>query len=147
MIYLGADHRGFELKEKIKLLLTEMEYDYEDVGAFELDNSDSYPEFASKVSEKIINDEDRGIIICGSGVGVDIVANKYDNIRSGLAINHEQVQQARRDDDINVLTLAADYVSDENLHEILLAFLMTEFSGEPRKVQRINEINKIAQNE
>src|SRR3989344_6960123 len=100
MIYLAADHRGFRLKEKVKQWLTEWGYDYEDMGAFILDPTDDYPFYAKKVVESMVELDDRGILVCGSGVGVDDVANKFDGIRSGLAISREQIYAARNDDDI-----------------------------------------------
>src|SRR3990167_2156290 len=105
-IYLGADHRGFQLKEELKQFL-ETNYDVEDCGAFEKIESDDYTDFAIKVAEKVSSNEgSRGIVICGSGVGVDITANKFPKIRCGLGINREQIKAARNDDDVNVLALA-----------------------------------------
>ena len=143
MIYLAADHRGFQLKEKIKLWLDEWGYDYEDVGAFELDPSDDYPIYAKKVAESIVESEDRGILVCGSGVGVDEVANKFDGIRSGLAINKEQIYSARNDDNINVLALASDFTSEEEAKEIIKTFLDTEFADEERFNRRLKEVGDI----
>lgn len=140
MIYVGADHKGFELKEKIKSWLTENGFDYEDVGAFELNPEDDYPDFAKAVAEKITNPGDRGIIICGSGVGVDEVANKFAGVRSGLAINAEQIKSARHDDDINVLALAADYTPPEEALIIAEAFLRTGFSEEEKYKKRIDKL-------
>jgi len=146
MIYIGADHRGFKLKESIKKFLSDNDYIFEDVGAFQLDPADDYPGFAKKVAERIIDRKDRGIIICGSGVGVDDVANKFSGVRSGLAINEDQIKAARNDDDINVLSLASDYISEDQAIKIVGIFLETEFSGEERHSRRIKEINKIENN-
>ncbi len=143
MIYLAADHRGFQLKEKIKEWLTQGGYDYEDMGAFELDPSDDYPLYTKKVAESMVEPDDRGILVCGSGVGVDDVANKFDGIRSGLAINKEQIHAARNDDNINVLALASDFTSEEEAREIVKTFLDTEFAGEERFNRRLGEIGEI----
>ena len=143
MIYIGADHRGFKLKEKIKKWLDEWGHDYQDVGAFEVDPNDDFPVYASKVAESITELEDRGIIICGSGVGVDEVANKFDGIRSGLAINREQIEAARNDDNINVLAIASDYIVEDDAREIVKTFLETEFSDEERFNRRLAEIGDI----
>ena len=143
MIYIGTDHRGFKLKEKVKQWLTEWGYEYHDVGAFEYDQNDDYPVYASKVVESMTEPDDRGIIICGSGVGVDDVANKFDGIRSGLAINKEQIEAARRDDNINVLALASDFTSEEDAQEIVRTFLKTEFADEERFNRRLGEIGEI----
>lgn len=143
MIYLAADHRGFQLKEKIKQWLIKWGYDHEDLGAFELDPADDYPVYAKKVAESIVELDDRGILICGSGVGVDEVANKFDGIRSGLAISKEQIKSARNDDNINVLALAADFISEDEAKEIVKTFLDTEFADEERFNRRLKEIGDI----
>src|SRR3990167_3032203 len=143
MIYLAADHRGFKLKEKIKQWLSKWGYDYEDMGAFELDPSDDYPVYAKKMAESMVELDDRGIIVCGSGVGVDEVANKFDGIRSGLAINKEQIHAARNDDDINVLALASDFTTEDEAKEIAKTFLKTEFADEERFNRRLGEIGEI----
>lgn len=143
MIYIGADHKGFELKEKLMELFDEMNFEYEDMGAFHNDPEDDYPEFALKVARSIIDQEDRGIVICGSGVGVDEVANKVSGIRCGLAINKDQIRAARHDDDINVLALAADHTSEDDVKEIVKIFLDTDFSGEERYQRRIHEVEGI----
>src|SRR3989339_1779 len=143
MIYIGADHRGFEFKEKIKTWLTENEFDYEDVGAFELNLDDSFVDFAELVAEKIVNFDDRGIIICGSGVGVDVVANRHENVRSGLAIDVDQIRSAREDDDINILALAADHTPEVEILDIVSTFLNTDFSSEEKYHDRVRQFNTI----
>ncbi len=143
MIYIAADHRGFQLKEKIKKWLSESGYDHEDMGAFEIDPNDDYPVYAKKVAESMVEPEDRGILVCGSGVGVDEVANKFDGIRSGLAINKEQIYSARNDDNINVLALASDFTSEEEAKEIIKTFLDTEFADEERFNRRLKEVEEI----
>lgn len=143
MIYLGADHRGFKLKEKMKKWLDEWGHEYQDLGAFEYDQGDDYPIYAAKVAESMTEPDDRGVLLCGSGVGVDEVANKFDGVRSGLAINKEQIEAARSDDNINVLAIAADYTSEDDAQEILKTFLETEFSDEERFNRRLAEIGDI----
>ena len=144
MIYLGADHRGFELKEKIKEWLLEWRYEYEDDGALEYDRNDDYPDFAKSVALKVSqNQELRGILICGSGVGVAIAANKIKNIRAGTAINSEQIKDSVSDENTNVLAISADYFSEEQAKEIAKSFLEAKFSGEERHVRRINKIKEL----
>ena len=143
MIFLAADHRGFPLKEKVKQWLVEWGYDYEDMGAFKLDPTDDYPIYAKKVAEGMVEPEDRGILVCGSGVGVDEVANKFDGIRSGLAIIKEQIQSARNDDNINVLALASDFISEEEAREMVKVFLDTEFADAERFNRRLKEVGEI----
>src|SRR3989338_5835189 len=143
MIYLAADHRGFQLKEKVKQWLAEWGYDYEDMGAFKLDPTDDYPIYTKKVAESMVEPEDRGILVCGSGVGVDEVANKFDGIRSGLAVNKEQIHAARNDDNINVLALASDFTTEDEAQEIVRVFLETEFADEERFHRRLKEVGDI----
>ncbi len=146
MIYLGADHRGFELKEKIKTWLSEWGYQYEDLGALEYNKDDDYPDFAKAVAEKVIGvdaEGNRGILICGSGIGVAIAANKIKGIRAGTAISAEQLHDSVNDEDTNVLALSADYLSEEQAQTIAKSFLETKFSGEERHVRRINKIKAL----
>lgn len=148
-VYIGADHRGFSLKEKIKAWLIEDDIEFEDFSSPEIDPDDDYPLIAEKVARKVSSDTQReventkGIVICGSGVGVDIVANKFDRVRSGLAVNKKQVEEARKDDDINVLALPVDFISEDEAKEIVATFLRTDFSNEKRKQRRLNEIEEI----
>ncbi len=143
MIYIGADHRGYNLKEALKEYMDEMGLMYLDMGAFELDPDDDYPQFAKRVAEHIHDPDDRGIVICGSGVGVDEVANKVPGIRAGLALNKEQIRAARHDDDINVVALAADFTSEEDAKSILKMFLATDFGSEDRHKRRIGQIDDL----
>jgi len=143
MIYIGADHRGYNLKEALKEYMDELGIEYLDLGAFELDPNDDYPQYAKLVAEHIHDLDDRGIVICGSGVGVDEVANKVPGIRSGLAMNKDQIKAARHDDDINVLALAADFTSEEDAKAILKTFLGTDFGSEEKYKRRIEQIEEI----
>jgi ribose 5-phosphate isomerase B len=90
-IYLGADHRGFELKEKLKSFLRDLGFDYQDLGASIYNKEDDYPDFAKLVGEKVVADlGSRGILICGSGIGIAIAANKIKGVRAGTALKSEQ---------------------------------------------------------
>ena len=143
MIYLGTDHRGFELKEKIKQWLSEWGYQYEDLGAFEYNKNDDYPDFSKAVAEKVaLEPAARGILICGSGVGVVIAANKVKGVRAGTAINAGQIKDSVNDEDTNVLGISVDYLSEQT-EEIVKTFLETKFSGEERHVRRINKIKEL----
>lgn len=141
MIYIAADHRGFALKEKIKKWLAEWGYEYEDLGNGHFDPDDDYPDFAKRVGEKISqNQKDKGIVICGSGVGVDITVNKFPKIRCGLGFLPEQIKKAREDDDINCLALAADFLEHDRTKEIIKIFLETPFLDRENKKRRIEKI-------
>jgi len=140
MIYLGADHLGFELKEKIKKWLTNLGYEFKDLGNDKMDSEDDYPDFAKAVVKKIKKDKDLGILICGSGIGMDIVANKYPGIRCGLGISPQQIRIAKRDENLNCLALSADFVSEEENKVIIQMFLETQFSGGEKYLRRIKKI-------
>lgn len=144
MIYLGADHRGFELKKKIKKWLGEWKFEFEDVGAFSMDIKDDYTTFAEKVGKKIQESElSFGILICGSGVGVDVMANKFDGVRASIGKNVEQVKAGRNDDDMNVLVIAADFTKEDEAAAMVQVFLETKFAGKERFKRRLAEIKKI----
>lgn len=144
MIYIGTDHRGFELKGKICKWLAGRNYEFEDMGAFEYDHEDDYFDYAFAVAEKISRNpkESRGIVICASGVGVDIVANRFDGVRCGLGFAEDQVHAARRDDDINVLALPADNCDEELAAKLAEKFLETSFASSDRYLRRLEKLKR-----
>ena len=143
-VYLGADHRGFDVKEKLKLFLAGEGYECEDLGARTLDSENDYVDFAARVAEEVQKSpETRGILLCGSGAGVDIVANKFDGVRSVLASSPDEARAAREDDDVNVLALASDFLNQSEAEEIAKLFLETEFKGEARHKRRLDKISEI----
>lgn len=142
MIYLGADHRGYNLKENIKKFLTESGQSFEDLGNFKLDLNDDYTDFAKLVAEKVSQNPKlgKGILICGSGVGVDITANKFHGVRSALADDIETAKQSREHDDTNVLSLPADEVDFELAKKIVGVWLETPFSNGEKYQRRIDKM-------
>jgi ribose 5-phosphate isomerase B len=145
-IYIGSDHRGFELKEKIKIWLGEWGHEVNDLGAYQFDPNDDYPLYAEKVGSMVGEEEGRGILLCGSGVGVDVAANKLDGVRASIGKNADQVRAGRADDDMNILVIAADYTKEEEAREMTKAFLETEFAKKAKFVRRLSEIKKIEAN-
>lgn len=144
MIFIGADHRGFELKEKLKKHLIDEGFSVTDLGNDYLDESDDYVIFAEKVAKAVVNlPENKGIILCGSGAGVDMVANKIDGVRSALVFDKPRAIQAREHEDANIISLPADTLDEETAFEIVKAFLTTEFSGEPRHERRLEEMKEV----
>lgn len=143
-VYLGADHRGFELKEKLKAQIRG--HEIIDLGAHELDPNDDYTTYALEVAKKVASQEPLGILVCGSGVGMDIVANKIDGVRASVGKQKEQVVAGRHDDDMNVLVLSADYTSEDEAMNMVNAFLGTQFSGEERHKRRLLHIKEIEEN-
>lgn len=145
--YLGADHRGFKLKEKIREWLTSENYTVEDMGAYELNPTDDYTEFASKVALMVAdNKNSKGILFCGSGVGVEVVANKFDGIRASIGLNPEQIKAGRTDDDMNVLVVASDFTEEKEAKDMLKVFLETDYEKLARRERRLEEIKKIEEN-
>lgn len=145
MIYLGADHRGYELKEVVKSYLTEQGEEVEDLGAHGFDPDDDYFDFGMKVAESIEGNggTSRGILLCGSGHGMELVANRFPRVRAILGFNEEVTVQGRQDEDANILILPADWVSEEEACERVRLFLETEFSKADRHVRRIGKIASI----
>lgn len=144
MIYLGGDHRGFELKERLKIRLIDEGFKVTDLGNDHLDPNDDYVDFAQKVAEATSQlAENRGIILCGSGVGVDMVANKVDGVRSALVFDVARAKQAREHEDANVLSLPADTLDEETAWEIVKVFLETPFSGGVRHIRRLEKIEEV----
>jgi len=143
-IYIGADHRGFELKEELKKFLAEKGYEVEDAGAFKYDKDDDYPDFAEAVAEKVSKDDSaRGILLCGSGTGMDAAANKVRGVRATLAFSKEITRAARNDDDVNVISLPADFLKSQEAEEIAQTFLKTPFGAAERYQRRLKKIVEI----
>ena len=134
---------GFELKEKVKHWLREWRYEFEDLGNEKLDSEDDYPDFAVKVAKKVMKGKGAmGILLCGAGVVMDIVANRFEGVFCGLGFSGQQIRLAKRDDNINCLALPADFVSEEEAKGIVRVFLETQFSGGERYRRRIDKIEK-----
>ncbi len=145
VIYIGADHRGFNLKESLKNYMKESGYTAVDLGDDHYDENDDYVDFSVKVAERVSRDpfNGKGVLICGSGVGVDIVANRFPGVRSALAISTDQVLKARSDDDVNVLSIAAEFTDEETAKKMLSIWLQTPFSGEERYKRRLNKLKEL----
>lgn len=141
MIYLASDHRGFLRKEEIKNWLKEEGHEVVDLGATELNPEDDEVDFVILAAEKI-GEQDRGLFFCGSGVMVDVAANKFPHLRSCLAFDTSQVKEARNDDDVNVLAIAADFLDLESTKQLVEIFLATPFSNEERFTRRLAKLPK-----
>ncbi|MBO6297443.1 MAG: ribose 5-phosphate isomerase B [Lachnospiraceae bacterium] len=140
-IAIGSDHgKGFELKEKMIAFLKEKGYEVEDKGTYTPESCD-YPDFARPVAEDVAAGKaDKGIVICTTGIGVSITANKVKGIRCALCFNEEMAELTRLHNDSNVLALGAAVVSEEMAKKIAMIWLTTEFSGEERHARRIKKI-------
>ena len=140
-IIIGSDHAGFKLKEKIKKLLEKLGYEYEDVGT-DSEKSVDYPVYAEKVAKKVAKGS-QGILICGTGLGMCMSANKVKGIRAALAYNESSAEMAKKHNDANVLCLGAREFDENLAKKITKKFLETDFSNEERHKKRINEIMDI----
>ena len=146
MIYIGADHRGFELKEELKRRLTNDGIEVEDLGNETLDPADDYVDYAKAVAQTVANDSDsKGILICGSGVGVDMAANKVKGARSCLVFDQKRAIQSREHEDANILCLGSDILIADDAYEIVKVFIQTPFSGEERHIRRLNKLKELDQ--
>lgn len=143
MIYLGSDHRGFDLKEKMKSWLKDKRYEFVDLGNDKLDMEDDYPDFAIKVVKKLKKEGEFGILFCGSGVGMDILANRFPYVRCGLCFTPQQTRIAKRDDNINCLAVPADFSTEVEARSIIEMFLETKFTGGEKYLRRLKKIEKI----
>ena len=144
-IYLGADHGGFDLKEHLKDVLKNNGYDVVDCGALKHVEGDDYPDFAIAVAKNVsaMLDRSRGILICRSGFGMDIAANKFPGIRAVLPGSPDHAYQARHDDDANILCFAADFIDATSAENITKIFLSTPFAKEERYARRLLKIADI----
>ena len=143
-IAIAADHAGFEEKEKIKKTLDGLGVEYTDMGTDSTASVD-YPDFARKVGEAVADGEyERGILVCGSGTGMAIAANKIPGIRAAVAWNEEIARLSRQHNNANILSLAARYIPDEEQERIVKAWLETDFEGgrHERRVEKIEQIEK-----
>ena len=143
-IVIGADHGGYKLKEEIKKYLEEKNISYEDKGAYSEDSVD-YPDIAKAVASDVSNKKaDIGILICRSGIGMSMCANKFKDVRCALCYEEQTAKFSRMHNNANMLALGADYISVNDAVCILRQFLATEFEGgrHQRRVDMISEIEK-----
>ena len=142
-IVIGCDHAGFPLKAALVEEIKRTGHEVDDVGAFDEQPSD-YPDFARAVAERIASlRADRGVVICGSGVGASVAANKVPRVRAALCHDTFSARQGVEDDDLNVLCLGARVIGPELAKEVLLAFLQARFSHVERHARRLGKIKAI----
>jgi ribose 5-phosphate isomerase B len=139
-IAIGSDHAGYEEKEAIKQQLTQMGVEFEDFGTDSASSSVDYPDFAERVGHAVTSGEaERGILVCGTGIGVSIAANKIPGIRAALAWNTETAQLARTHNDANILAVGARTTAPEVIKDIVNTYLTNQFAG-GRHAQRVEKI-------
>lgn len=143
-IAIAADHAGYQEKEQLKPLLTELGIQFEDLGTVSPESVD-YPDYARKVADKVASGEaDQGLLVCGSGTGMAIAANKVPGVRAAVAWNEEVARLAREHNDANVLSLAARCTPFEEMTNIVRAWFAAQFDGgrHSRRVDKIREIER-----
>jgi len=146
VIAFGADHGGFPLKISLVPWLQSQGYEVLDLGAHTLDPLDDYPDFAAAVAQAVAAGQaERGIVICGSGVGACVVANKIPGIRASVCHDLYSARQGVEHDELNVLSLGAKVVGLELAQQLTTEFLCARFTGEERHVRRLAKVNAIEQ--
>ncbi len=143
-VFIASDHAGYDLKSELKSFLEGADYEVEDVGAFDRSAVD-YPDIAAALVAKMLGQKKssnaaRGILICGSGVGVSVAANKFSGIRAGLCHDCYSARQGVEHDDMNVLVLGARIIGTELAKVLVVSFLQARFSNEPRHVRRLEKV-------
>lgn len=146
-IAMGSDHAAFEFKAKAKTYLENKGYEVEDFGPFE-EGAVDYPDFVYPAVKSVVeNDDTVGIVMCGSGIGASIVANKVNGARAALVYDPEVAKTTREHNDSNVLVLGPRISSEEDLFKMIDNFLETDFSNDERHIQRIDKIKGVEANE
>ena len=146
-IAIGSDHRGVHIKNRLVQVLETAGYKVFDEGT-NTDEAVDYPDYAKHVANRVsIGDADRGILICGTGIGMSITANKFDGVRAASCYDEVMVEMSRRHNDVNVLCLPGDMIGDRPVDELVLMWLQTEFDGGRHevRVKKIAEMEKLAQ--
>ena len=144
-IYLGSDHAGFALKEKIKRWLIQKNIRFEDLGNTILNPDDDYPDFAEKVARHVAQKKSLGVLCCGSSQGVCVTSNKIKDIRAVAPYNLKESSLAREHLNANIICLSGWYTPLSLATKMIHVFLTTRFSGAQRHVRRINKIQKLEQ--
>ncbi len=146
-IGISTDHGGYALKEIIHPFLIKIGYEVVDFGAFTLDDQDDYPDFVIPLAQAVAaNEVERGIAICGSGVGASVAANKVAGARAALIQDHFSAHQGVEDDDMNIICLGGRVTGFATAQELILAFLKASFSGAERHLRRLQKIKQLENN-
>lgn len=143
MFYIAADHAGHKLKKELEQIFKNQEMEFEDLGAKNYDEHDDFTDFVTPLAKKVLETGNKGILICGSGHGMCIAANKVAGIRAIVGYNISGTELGRKHNDANVLCLAGRVLSKDHAAAIIKTFLNTEFSGEERFVRRNQKITEL----
>ncbi|MFA5133215.1 MAG: ribose 5-phosphate isomerase B [Patescibacteria group bacterium] len=145
MLYIGSDHAGFNLKQALKKFLTREKYNFEDLGNLKLDEKDDYPDFGARVAQGVATNpkKNKGILICGSGQGMAIVANKFLGVRAAVVCDEDGAKKSREHNDANILAISGN-ISESKIKKIVKAWLQSKFSGgrHSKRLKKIMQIEK-----
>lgn len=143
-LFIASDHGGYQLKKRlIRFCENELNIHIEDLGPLDLDPTDDYPDFVIPLAKKVVEIKGRGIVICRNGIGVCIAVNKIKGIKCGIGYNSGAAESMMRDDNTNVLALAADHLSEDHAMLVTKKWLETEFSGDERHVRRLKKVEDL----
>jgi ribose 5-phosphate isomerase B len=143
-IAVAADHAGFEMKNELAEAIRNAGHEVVDVGAHSYDRDDDYPDFAEALGRAVRNGEaERGVLICGSGVGASVAANKLDGVRAGLCHDGYSAHQGVEHDDMNVLVLGSRIIGIELARDLVKSFLGAKFSNDQRHVRRLEKVKRL----
>lgn len=142
MLYLASDHAGYNLKEEIKKYLDELGYQYEDLGNKDLDPQDDYPDYILPAARRVAGEGALGIVVCGTGLGSCIAANKVKGVRAAACYDEFTARQSREHNDANILCLGGRSLDMERVKKIVKIWLGAEFSGEERHRRRLKKIEE-----
>jgi len=141
MLYIGSDHGGFELKEFLIFKIKNTGRPYQDIGCYSSDAVD-YPDISRKLADLMVEDSNsQGILLCGTGVGISIAANRFEHLRAALCFNEAMARKAREHNNANILVLGGRILGPEAAWSITISWFNTNFSGDDRHVRRILKIN------
>ncbi|MDQ6812493.1 MAG: RpiB/LacA/LacB family sugar-phosphate isomerase [Bacteroidota bacterium] len=141
---IAADHGGFHLKQFLSTVIAKLGHELVDFGAEELNDQDDYPDFVIPLAQAVANKQvDRGIAVCGSGVGASIAANKVKGVRAALVHDHFSAHQGVEDDDMNLICLGGRVVGDNVAQEIVQTFLKASFTNAERHVRRLKKVKQL----
>ena len=142
MLFIASDHAGYELKNYLVSTL-QADYDVIDCGPGHLDSHDDYPDYAKVVCEKVLDHDSRGILICDTGIGMSIAANRYEEVRAALVTTQFMAERSRLHNDANIICLGQDIVSREENESFVRTWLTTDFSAAERHIRRIQKLDML----
>jgi ribose 5-phosphate isomerase B len=147
-VFLGADHRGYEIKGRFKTFFEKLGYEVIDVNPTPLNPEDDYPAIAASLVKQVLlaeKNDQKGILVCGSGQGMIIAANRFKGIRACLCWNEAEARASRNDDDSNILCLSSDQIPFEKAQSVITTWLSTDFGAAARYIKRISELDQLGQ--